>query len=306
MTAAPQPRVLITGGSSGIGLAVAEQLAGQGARLAIVARGEAAVGEAAERTGALGLIADVTDSRQLSETVDQAADRLGGLDAVVACAGAGAYGPFREMEPDDYERVIQITLLGLLNTAHAAIPHLEVTRGTLVAIGSVAGRLPAPWLSAYAAAKHGVRGFMRSLDAELRAQRRPVSLALIAPGPVDTPFWARARTPDQRLPPEIRGAYPPDDVAREVLRALAAPGRLERTVGALMNVAIALDAMAPNLTQIPLGTGARLGWRAREKRPLSPDDALAQPARTAERSGGLSTRRSVLQLVRDHLGSWPT
>ncbi|HWD65074.1 MAG TPA: SDR family NAD(P)-dependent oxidoreductase [Solirubrobacteraceae bacterium] len=299
-------RVLITGGSSGIGLAVAEQLAAQNARLAILARGGAAVTEAAGRTGAVGLTADVTDPAQLAQAVDQAAAQLGGLDAVVACAGVGAYGPFADMQPPDYEQVVQITLVGLLNTAHAAIPHLEASRGTLVAIGSVAGRLPAPWLSAYAAAKHGVRGFMRSLDAELRAQRRPVSLALIAPGPVDTPFWVRARTPDHRLPPEIRGAYPADDVAREVLRALAAPRRLERTAGGLMNVAIALDSLAPNLTQIPLGVLARLGWRSRHKRPISSEDALTQPAQTAERSGGLTTRRSLLQLLRDGIGPWPT
>jgi NAD(P)-dependent dehydrogenase (short-subunit alcohol dehydrogenase family) len=287
-------------------LTVAEQLAQQGARLALLARGEAGVSRAAGRTGALALTADVTDPAAITAAVNQAAARLGGLDAVVACAGAGAYGPFVDMEPDDYERVIQITLLGLIHTAHAALPHLEASRGTFVAVGSVAGRLPAPWLATYTAAKHGVRGFMRSLDAELRAQHRPVSLALIAPGPVDTPFWIRARTPDQRLPPEIRGAYPPDDVAREVLRALAAPRRLERSVGGLMNVAVALDALAPNLFQVPLGAAARLGWRARDKRPVSSEDALRNPTREARRSGGLSTRRSLLQRLRDQLGPWPT
>jgi NAD(P)-dependent dehydrogenase (short-subunit alcohol dehydrogenase family) len=295
-------RVLVTGGSSGIGLTISQQLADRHAQVAILARGQEGLAEAAAKTGALPITADVTDSAQTSAAIDEAVDRLGGLDAVVACAGAAAYGPFAEMSPDDYKRTVAITLVGLINTAHAALPHLERSRGTLVAVGSVAGRIPAPWLSAYAAAKHGVRGFMRSLDGELRAQRRPVSLALIAPGPVDTPFWVRARTPDRRLPPEIRGAYPPEDVAREVIRALAAPGRLERTVGGLMNLAIAADSLAPNLTQIPLGIIARLGWRARQRRPLSGADALSEPTRSAETSGGLSQRGSLLQRARGNIG----
>lgn len=73
-----------------------------------------------------------------------------------------------------------------------------------------------------AAAKHGVRGFVRSFDAELRAARRPVSIALIAPGPVDTPFWRRAPTPDGRLPPQLRGAYRADGDAAVMTAAAVA------------------------------------------------------------------------------------
>jgi NAD(P)-dependent dehydrogenase (short-subunit alcohol dehydrogenase family) len=231
--------------------------------------------------------------------VAQAARLLGGLDAVIAGAGVGAYGPFIQMDPEDYHRTVAITLLGTMNTAHAALDHLESTSGTLVVVGSVAGRLPVPWLAAYTAAKHGVRGFVRSLDAELRAERRQVSLALVAPGPVDTPFWQRARTPDGRLPPEIRGAYPAQDVADEIVRAILSPARLERTVGGAMNVAVLIDALVPNLVLAPLGALARLGWRNREEHEPSPDDALSQPTREARVDGGLLTRASMLQKLRD-------
>lgn len=294
-------RVLITGGSSGIGLTAARQLGEAGARVALLARGEEGLAEAAQQVPHCAgvVVADVSHAEDAHRAVDEAAALLGGLDAIVAGAGAGAYGPFAEMEPDDYLRTINITLLGMVNTAHAALTHLEATRGTLVVIGSVAGRTPVPWLASYAAAKHGVRGFVRSLDAELRAQRRPVSLALIAPGPVDTPFWRRARTPDGRLPPEIRGAYRPEDVAAEILRALASPGRLERTVGGLMLPALLLDALIPNLLQRPLGVAARLGWRARAGQQPSSDDGLAQPTTVARAGGGLLSRPSILGKLRD-------
>jgi NADP-dependent 3-hydroxy acid dehydrogenase YdfG len=302
-------RVLITGGSSGIGLITAEKLGAVGARTVLLARGEEGLAEAASRVSrcAGGVAADVSHADEVSAAVEQASRLLGGIDAVVAGAGAAAYGPFAEMESEDWCRTVEITLLGVMNTAAAVLPHLEQTGGTLVVVGSVAGRLPVPWLTAYAAAKHGVRGFVRSLDAELRAERRPVSLALIAPGPVDTPFWKRARTSDGRLPPEVRGAYRPEEVADEILHAIARPGshRLERTVGGLMLPALALEAVVPNLLQVPLGALARLGWRNRGERPPSRADGLAQPTVSARAGGGLRSRPSGLQRLRDLVSSRP-
>jgi NADP-dependent 3-hydroxy acid dehydrogenase YdfG len=296
-------RVLITGGSSGIGLAAAEQLGAAGARVVLLARGREALESAAQQVrGCAGTIAaDVSDSAAMKDALVRARAMLGELDAVVANAGAAAYGPFQDMAPRDYEQTIATTLLGIMNTAYAALPVLERSRGTLVVVGSVAGRLPTPWLAAYAAAKHGVRGFVRSLAAELRAQHKPVQLALIAPGPVDTPFWRRARTPDGRLPPELRGAYRASDVAAEIVRAVQspAPTRVEHTVGGLMVPAVIVDALMPNRVLAPAGVLARLGWRRRERSERSSDDGLTEPTREARRDGGLVSRPSLLRKARD-------
>jgi short-subunit dehydrogenase len=189
----------------------------------------------------------------------------------------------------------------VLNTAHAALPYLEREAGTLVVIGSIAGRVPTPWLAAYAAAKHGVRGFVRALHGELHAQGSPVRVALVAPGPVDTPFWQRARTTDRRRPPRLAGVYRADDVAREVERALEQP-RPERFVGGLMAAWAFADAVAPRLALAATGRVARLGWRRRDRRPISRDDALHRPAGPSRTQGGLPNRPSLLVAVRDRLG----
>jgi NAD(P)-dependent dehydrogenase (short-subunit alcohol dehydrogenase family) len=291
---------VITGGSSGIGLATARRLIHDGASVVLIARGADGLADAARKLGdATTISADVAAPGAIHAAMAQAAELLGGLDAVVAAAGAASYGPFVSSAEDDYERTIRTTLLGVVNTAHASLPHLRATCGSLVVVGSVAGRLPTPWLAAYAAAKHGVRGFVRSLGCELRALRIPVTVSLIAPGPVDTPFWRRARTPDRRLPPELRGAYRAEDVAAEIVRALSERGRLERTVGGLFGPAIIVDALLPNRVLGPLGVLARLGWRARGRSPRSEDDGLTGPTTTAEQSGGLTSRASALRKFRD-------
>lgn len=295
-------RVLITGGSSGIGLTCARRLLARGARVTLVARGEDALAHARVELGGapLTLAADVGDPAAMRRALSDAAARLGGIDAVVANAGAAVYGPFAAADPADLERTVRTTLLGVLNTAHAALPYLEREGGTLVVVGSIAGRVPTPWLAAYAAAKHGVRGCVRALHAELRAQGSPVRVALVAPGPVNTPFWQRARTTDRRRPPRLAGAYRAEDVAREVERALEHP-RSERVVGGLMAAWAFADAIAPRVSLAVTGRVARLGWRRRDRRPVSRDDGLQRPAGPSRTEGGLPSRPSLLVAARGRL-----
>jgi NAD(P)-dependent dehydrogenase (short-subunit alcohol dehydrogenase family) len=293
-------RVLITGGSSGIGLATAQRLGRGGARIALLARGEEALAQAADRVPGCDHVfaADAGDPEQIGAAVDAAADRLGGLDAVVAGAAALSYGPFLELEREDYERVISSTFLAGVHTAYASIPHLERTRGTLVLIASIAARIPVPWLTAYAASKHGLRGFARSLTCELDALDVPVRVALVNPGPVNTPIWRRAHTPDGRLPPEVTGAYRPEDAAAEIELAIQGRGPMERTVGGLMALWAAVDAVIPNTALKATAAVAGLGWRNREKRPPQEEDGLRQPLTEANVGGGLTSRPSLLTRLR--------
>jgi NAD(P)-dependent dehydrogenase (short-subunit alcohol dehydrogenase family) len=293
-------RVLITGGSSGIGLACAHELTARGARVALLARGDEALEQAAAALdGAVKVLtADIVDPIAMQRALAEAAQALGGLDAVIANAAAAVYGPFVDMSPDDYRRTIENTLLGMLNTAHAALPHLEPTSGRLVVVGSSAGRVPTPWFSAYTAAKHGVRGFVRTLQIELRALGSPVSVALVAPGAVDTPFWRRARTTDGRAMPRVFGAYRPEDVATEVVRALHG-SRTERTVGGLVSSWALVDALAPNAASRVAARLAKLGWHKRENRPVNRADSLTEPLTRARQRLGFRTRPSIAVKLRD-------
>jgi short-subunit dehydrogenase len=296
-------RVLITGGSSGIGLACARELTARGARVALLARGEGGLRRAAQEIDPPPPVfpCDITDVGALETALAGASEQLGGLDVVVANAAAAAFGPFADMKPDDYRRTVETALLGMMNTAHVALPYLERSAGTLVVVGSTAGRIPTPWMAAYTAAKHGVRGFVRTLRAELQSLGSPVKLALVAPGPVDTPFWRRARMTDGRLLTRMYGAYEPEDVAREVSRAIDSP-RAERTVGGAMAVWLFLDALAPNVMLRVLGSLAKLGWRKRESKPRNDDDGLTEPVDDPHVHTGLPSRPSVLVRLRELTG----
>ena len=198
---------LVTGGSSGIGEATARSLAAEGAAVAIVARRadrlERLGGEIADAGGtALPIEADVSDRERAEKAVARAVEELGRLDIVVNNAGVMLLGPIAEAPVEEWERMIEINLLGLLYTAKAALPHLlEAAAGEprhvadIVNISSVAGRVARLGSGVYNATKHGVGAFSESLRQEVT--RRHVRVALIEPGAVATEL------PDHNRP-EIR------------------------------------------------------------------------------------------------------
>jgi NAD(P)-dependent dehydrogenase (short-subunit alcohol dehydrogenase family) len=190
-------RVLITGASSGVGLAAVERFAHEGAHLALIARGEAALDQTAAVARECGAVAhafaaDVADRAATTTAVERAVASLGGLDVLVSNAVAVSFGHFLEVDADDFDRAVAVTFTGAVNVIRAALPALRASGSVIVATSSIMARLPLPAFSSYAAAKHGLRGFLNTLQIEEREQGTGVRVAMVSPGPVDTPVYERA------------------------------------------------------------------------------------------------------------------
>ncbi|MFK4222795.1 SDR family NAD(P)-dependent oxidoreductase [Streptomyces sp. NPDC019890] len=187
---------LVTGASSGIGHATALELAREGASVALVGRREDRLtGLAAEITGAGGkalvVPADITTAQAAAEAVERTVEGLGRLDTLVNNAGLMLLGPAPSADLNDWRRMIDINLMGLMYTAHAAVPHLvkaaaEEPRqvADIVNIGSLAGRNAYAMSAVYSATKFGVGAFSEALRQELARQH--VRVSVIEPGSVDT------------------------------------------------------------------------------------------------------------------------
>ena len=292
-------RVLITGASSGIGVEAAERFARAGADLALLARGQG-LAEAGRRARAHDVEAheihvDVTDRPGLHRAVTGAVEALGGLDVAVLNAGVATWGPFREIAPEDFDRAVEVTFGGVVDATRLVLPALEQSGGTIVITGSVAGKVPFPLMASYVAAKHAVRGFAGALRMELAGERSRVRVAMVHPGPVDTPFWSHAATPPGRENTPTHGSYSAAAVARELVRMAERPRR-ERTVGGAMVLwqgayRLGRPAIEPLL-------GATLRWKTRSPGEPARSGGLRRPSGEGRVSGGTLGRPSLWSELR--------
>ena len=224
------PRVIVvTGASSGIGLAVVQRAAAAGDHIVLVARDQSSLELAAkecDRAGAASTMVvptDVGDDAAVQRCLAQVVDRHGRVDAVVNSAGVVAYGKADEVPPEVFDGVIRTNLTGSMNVARHALPLLrEQGQGSLVLIGSVLGHIAAPFMTPYAVSKWGVRSLARQLQIENR-DARGLHIDYIAPGGVVTPIYEQAANYAGwagRPPPP---AVSPDRVAKVILERLDDP-----------------------------------------------------------------------------------
>lgn len=221
-------RVLITGAARGIGAALAQKLASQGARLALVGLEPEQLAAVAERCGEGTFVAeaDVSNPEQVTAAVDTAAEALGGLDVVVANAGIATGGPLRSQDIRSWQRVIEINLLGVMYTDRAALPHLERSRGYLLNIASTAAVLRGPGMSAYCAAKAGVEALTDCLRVEETSFGVDVGVAyflfldtdMVRDGEAEMPLLKRAK---DEMPKPFSRTYPLAPAIDEVVAAIS-------------------------------------------------------------------------------------
>lgn len=192
---------LVTGGSSGIGLAIARLLREEGFDLTLASRRPESVQPAAAELGAMAVAANMADPEDCARAVAEHRDRFGRLDVLVNSAGIGIAGTVEELDLKKLDMQLDINLRGLFLVTQAAIPLLRESRGWIVNLASIAGTLPTPALATYGATKAAVISLTRSLNAELDGDG--VRAIALCPGFVDTPMaqWSGIE-PDEMIRPE--------------------------------------------------------------------------------------------------------
>lgn len=215
----PEATGLITGASSGIGEATAHTLADRGIDLTLVARREERLNgiaaEINERYGVDVLVhaGDVRDRETSDAAVERTIERFGGIDVVVANAGVGRGGDVATMTDEEFETMQETNVDGTFYLTRAALPELLDAQGTLVVVGSFAGKFPRPFNPVYAATKHWVRGFARSVAAQYGDEGLAVSV--INPSEVRTEFGSEDGDPfEERFEPG--SVTEPEEIAAAV------------------------------------------------------------------------------------------
>ncbi|MBJ7471561.1 MAG: SDR family NAD(P)-dependent oxidoreductase [Solirubrobacteraceae bacterium] len=230
---------VITGGSSGLGEALAAEFLAHGVHVTILARREQPLLDAASRLGAAGhaatvstQVADVTDAAQLAEAFAAMSSAGRHVDVLVNSAGILREGHFETLPPSDFTDVMAVNFHGTVDVIRAALPSLQRRRGRIVNVASVAGLMGVFGYTPYAAAKHALVGFTNSLRYELEPQG--IRVHLVCPGEFDSPMVAaldQDRTPENRAHTLTIPKSTPEAVARDTLRGiqrgreLIVPGR---------------------------------------------------------------------------------
>lgn len=286
-----QQVVVIVGASSGIGRSAALLFAKQGAKVVAAARSQAGLDSLVsqiKREGgeAIAQLADVADFEQVQAIAQTAIDTFGRIDTWVQNAAAGMVAPFSETTVEEFRRVIDVTLMGQVYGAKAALPHLkQAGQGSFISISSMEGRRALPLQSAYSTAKHGVEGFVESLRVELQHEKLDINIASIKPAVINTPFYNHARTKVGVKPTGIPPYYDPQLVADAILYAAEHPTRdyIVGDVGRALDLA---QRLSPGLLDRVLAAIGFSGQQTKEPKSAQSPDSLFEPMTGYEQVDG--------------------
>lgn len=251
-----QQVIVLTGASSGIGLVTARMAADGGAKLVLAARNGEALAQleneinAANRYPggqAVHVVADVGNEADVQRIAETAVARFGGFDTWVNDAGVSIYGRIEKVSIEDHRKLFETNFWGVVYGSRVAVAHLKQRGGALINVGSNLSDRAIPLQGIYSASKHAVKGFTDALRMELEEEGAPVSVTLIKPAAIDTPYTEHAKnylsTEPQNPPP----VYAPETVARAILHAAQTPER-DIFVGSAGKMFSVMEKYAPRLT----------------------------------------------------------
>lgn len=222
--------IVITGPTSGIGLVTARMAAKHGARLVLAARTAGALRELTEEIRSNGgeaeyAVADVSDRQQVKDIARVAIEKFGGFDTWVNNAAISIYGKFEEVSLEDQRRLFETNYWGVVHGSLVAAEHLKERGGALINVGSALSDRALPIQGTYCASKHAVKGFTDGFRMELEHDAAPISVTLIKPSSIDTPYRQHAKNYLPNEPKNPWPVYAPEPVAEAILYAAEHPIR---------------------------------------------------------------------------------
>ena len=275
--------VVLMGASSGIGREAALRFAARGAKVIVAARGEGGLRSLVDEIRAGGgeaayVTADASDFEQMERVADRAVQEYGRLDTWVHLAAVAVFATFEGTTPEEFKRVVDVTLMGQVYGAMAALPHIKREgRGSLVHVSSVEAKRSFPFHSAYGAAKHGIDGFVEAMRLELKHEGWPINVVQVMPATINTPFFDKSRTKLGVKPVGMPPIYEPGTVADVILHAAEHHER-DLVAGGAAAALVLNQRLSPKLLDAVFST--RLGFSpqmTQEGKPETAPDNLFEP-----------------------------